>query len=67
MRDREFQAKILGIERPWVVDDVVVTMQPKTVETHVSYDGPASCPVCGKAVPKYDVRERRWRGSEPIF
>jgi transposase len=61
MRDREFQAKILGIERPWVVDDVVVTMQPKTVETHVSYDGPASCPVCGKVVPKYDVRERRWR------
>ncbi len=61
MRDREFQAKILGIERPWIVDDVIVTMQPKTVETHVSYEGPATCPICGEAAPKYDVRERRWR------
>lgn len=61
MRDRDFQAKILGIERPWIVDDVVVTMQPKTVETHVSYEGPASCPFCGKPAPRYDVRERRWR------
>lgn len=61
MKDREFQAKILGIERPWFVDDVVVTMQPKTVETHVSYDGQAPCPVCGKLAPRYDARERRWR------
>lgn len=61
MKDREFQAKILGIERPWFVDDVVVAMQPKMVETHVGYEGPAPCPVCGKAVPRYDLRERRWR------
>jgi transposase len=61
MRDRDFQAKILGIEHPWIVDDVVVTMQPKTIETHVRYDGAAFCPVCGKRVPRYDVRERRWR------
>jgi transposase len=61
MKDRDFQAKILGIERPWFVDDVVVTMQPKSVETHVSYDGPAACPICGKPAPRYDVRERRWR------
>jgi hypothetical protein len=28
----------------------------------VSYDGPASCPICGKTVPgDDDVRERRWR------
>jgi len=61
VRDREFQAKILGIESPWIVDDVVVTTQPKTVETHVSYEGSASCPVCGKPAPRYDMRERRWR------
>jgi transposase len=61
VKDRDFQAKILGIERPWLVDDVVVTMQPKTVETHVSYDGPAACPVCGKPALRYDLRERRWR------
>ncbi len=61
MRDREFQAKILGIESPWLVDDVIVTMQPKTVETHVSYEGAATCPICGEPAPRYDVRERRWR------
>lgn len=61
MRDREFQAKILGIERPWAVDDVIVAMQPKTVETSVIYEGPATCPICGETAPRYDVRERRWR------
>lgn len=61
MRDCEFQAKILGIEHPWTVDDVVVTMQPKKIETQVRYEGAAPCPACGKAVPRYDLRERRWR------
>jgi hypothetical protein len=32
VRDRDFEAKIPGIERPWIVDDVVVMMRPKTVE-----------------------------------
>ena len=61
MRDREFQAKILGIEEPWAVADVVVTISPKTVETHIRHDGPASCPECCRVAPKYDARERRWR------
>lgn len=61
MRDREFQAKILGIGAPWAVDDVVVKMDPKTIETHVRHEGSAACPICGQPMPKYDVRERRWQ------
>lgn len=51
MRDREFQAKILGIDRPWVVADVVVSMQPKSIEMHVRYDGPATCPYLREGQP----------------
>ncbi len=35
MRDREFQEKLLGIERPWFVDAVAVDREGKTVETFV--------------------------------
>jgi transposase len=61
MRDREFQAKILGIVEPWNVSDVVVTMEPKMIETHVEHVGRAACPICGKSASRYDTRERRWR------
>jgi len=62
MRDREFQAKILGIEPPWVVHDVEVRTQPdKVVTTSVRYDGQACCPRCGRRAGKHDHRQRRWR------
>jgi transposase len=61
MRDREFQEKLLGIERPWFVDDVAVDRQRKIVETFVAYGGEACCPICGRACGKHDHRERRWR------
>src|SRR5438270_1817021 len=62
MRDREFQAKILGIEPPWVVHDVEVRTQPdKVVTTSVRYDGQACCPRCGRSAGKHDHRQRRWR------
>ncbi len=61
MRDREFQEKLLGIERPWFVDYVTMDRQSKTVETFIGYEGEASCPECAQAAPKHDHRERRWR------
>lgn len=61
MQDRDFQAKILGIQHPWHVVDVKVSMKPKRVETFVEFENGASCPVCAKSVPKHDHRERRWR------
>ncbi len=61
MRDREFQEKLLGIERPWFVDDVTVDREGKIVETRVAYDGEAICPLCERGAPRHDHRERRWR------
>lgn len=61
MRDREFQEKLLGIERPWFVDYVTVDREGKTVETFVAYEGEAACPTCNRSAPKHDHRERRWR------
>lgn len=61
MRDREFQEKLLGIERPWFVDHVTVDREGKTVETFVAYEGEATCPTCHRSSPKHDHRERRWR------
>lgn len=61
MRDREFQEKLLGIERPWFVDYVTVDRAKKIVETFVAYEGAAACPMCGRDAPKHDHRERRWR------
>jgi transposase len=62
MRDRDFQAKILGIEPPWTVTDVRVTMKPeKMIETFVGYEGQVLCPQCARPVGRHDHRERRWR------
>lgn len=61
MRDREFQEKLLGIERPWFVDYVTINREGKIVETFVGYEGDAVCPVCDRGAPKHDHRERRWR------
>lgn len=61
VRDIEFQQQLLGIPRPWRVEDVVVDRPAKTVETRVVFDGPASCPICERPGPKHDHRERRFR------
>lgn len=61
MQDRDFQAKILGIQHPWHVVDVAVSMSPKRIETFVEFEGGASCPICGQNAAKHDHRERRWR------
>lgn len=61
MRNREFQEKLLGIERPWFVDYVTVDREREIVETFVAYDGEAACPICGQSAGKHDHRERRWR------
>ena len=63
MRDRDLYAKILGITAPWEVVDVVVDDSAQTVEVHLATKAGTkhSCPECGRDVPGYDTRERRWR------
>lgn len=62
MRDTELYRRILGIEAPWTVDDVVVDIDAGKVEVHLAdLSGPLPCPECGASCPGYDRMVRRWR------
>ena len=63
MRDKELYARILGIQHPWVVEEVDLDLKVGEVHIHVGFDPQCSlrCPECGSEVPGYDTRERRWR------
>lgn len=63
MRDRELYGKILGIESPWMVEDVRLDVDGGEVEVWLGHGGPAplECPECGRPLGAYDSRQRRWR------
>lgn len=63
MRDRELYATILGLKSPWSVARVELREKEGEVLVFValSEDRAVRCPTCGRAGPRYDVRERRWR------
>ena len=61
MRDRDLYAKILGVESPWHVSDVVLDVEAGTVDVIVEFRGAPECPHCRKSAPGYDARRRRWR------
>jgi len=63
MRDRELYRRILGIERPWQVTEVELSLEAGEVKVHVAVAPGAelACPVCGRVVPRYDRRYREWR------
>ena len=63
MKDIELYARLLGLQAPWGVRDVVFNPQQRSVTVFVSSDADAQwcCPQCGEAVPGYDKRTRQWR------
>ncbi|MCP4377369.1 MAG: ISL3 family transposase [bacterium] len=63
MRDKELYARILGIESPWQVSGVELSMSEGEVAVQVERKRGAKscCPSCGKQSPGYDSRRRRWR------
>lgn len=63
MRDRELYARILGLSEPWCVEEVVLSDERQEVLIRLRLQGPVvlACPECGKPVPRYDSRSRRWR------
>ena len=62
MKDTQLYSQILGIEKPWKVTDVQVSLANDEVEVTVDHgSGKLTCPKCGKACPGYDKRQRRWR------
>ena len=62
MKDTQLYTQILGIEKPWQVSDVKVSLSNDEVEITVNHSSdPLTCPKCGKRSPGYDKRTRRWR------
>ena len=62
MKDTQLYSQILGIEKPWKVTDVQVSLADDEVEVTVAHGGgKLACPKCGKACAGYDKRQRRWR------
>ena len=62
MKDTQLYSQILGIQKPWKVSSVSVSLVDDEVEVNVNYAGDKlRCPKCGTASPRYDKRRRRWR------
>ncbi len=62
MKDTQLYSQILGIEKPWKVINVQVSLADNEVAVSVSHGGgKLMCPKCGKTCPGYDKRQRRWR------
>ena len=63
MRDKDLYAQILGITPPWFVQAVELELHQGEVTVKLDFDSsqPLTCPICGKVVPGYDTRLRRWR------
>jgi transposase len=62
MRDRELYEKMLGLQPPWSVEKIVLSIPGKSVEVSLACDySRLNCPECGEPCGRYDKRERRWR------
>lgn len=63
MDELSLYERILGLKKPWYVDQVSFDEARKTVEVHVAIDRDdgLSCPTCGNQCPGYDSRPRQWR------
>jgi len=62
MHDRELYEQLLGLKAPWMVEEVKLNLKAGEVVVRLSCSAEALvCPVCRKACPGYDTKERRWR------
>ena len=63
MQDRDLYAKLLGLEPPWEVVDVDISMEDHAVQVFVALraGAPTPCPACRKRCPRHDTRTRSWR------
>jgi len=64
MRDTELYRRLLGLEMPWTVTEVVLSEELQRVDVWAGHgDGQTwPCPACGQQLPLYDHSEERiWR------
>ena len=63
MQDRDLYAKLLGLEPPWEVVDVDISMDDHSVQVFVALraGAPTPCPECREPCSRHDTRTRSWR------
>src|SRR5262245_21640350 len=64
MRDVELYRQLLGLEQPWSVERVELSLEERRVDVFASHaEGLAwACPECGGELALYDhAEERAWR------
>jgi len=64
VQDHELYRRILGIEAPWFVDSVELTLEAGEIHVHLRHHDMIEwpCPECGAACKLYDHQpERQWR------
>jgi len=63
MRDKELYQQIMGIQSPWTVIDVELSLAAGEVKVHVEQETGTQqhCPHCDATCPGYDKRQRTWR------
>ena len=63
MNDTQLYQQLLGIESPWRVTAVKLSLEELTVTVSVSYDSSLryQCPTCAQPIAGYDSRKRQWR------
>ena len=63
MHDRELYQQILGITRPWRVENIRLSLSDRQVVVVVGCvpDESLSCPSCGRTCGRHDHRRRSWR------
>ncbi len=64
MRDIDLYAQILGIDRPWYVEDVKLQTEAGRVDIWLAHEQRVlwACPECGRELTCRDhAEERTWR------
>jgi len=56
MRDKDFYERILGLETPWRVEEVALSVAEKRVDIRLGHEAGVSwsCPHCGRSLGCYD-------------
>jgi hypothetical protein len=56
MQDIELYTKLLGIQPPWKISDIQISLKDRAVTIKVVYDDsiPVACTVCGGQATIYD-------------